>query len=370
MVGGQIPEEVFTEIVKNKYSRVGYVNCFNCLEGRSSFVTKPPIKTFLDELAGFFGGDRAEHTFGNRSAQFAVFNMIAKETKRKGLVLVDSLCHYTSTVNIENVGLKLEEVPHSGYPNYEITAENYRKTLDELEKNKKKPALVLLTHVDPYYGNLVNPKEISDVVKEYDIPFMLNAAYTGGIIPINMKKWGVDFLCLSAHKSMSSMAPLGYLVTNYEYADKVFQTSLQTPGWTKRAFGKKIPNLFGCSIGGLPLISSMLSFDSVKKRVTEWKDKLKEIQWFINKFEDIGEGTMLLGQNPHKHHLMHFDTPLFYELSKKHKRKGFFLAKALEKKGFIGIHKGMTKHIKFSVYDLNKKEKKELLDAFEGIVKA
>ena len=78
---------------------------------------------------------------------------------------------------------------------------------------------------------------------------------------------------------------------------------------------------------------------------------------------------MLLGENPHRHHLLHFETPLLWEISQKHKKKGFFLAKEMEKRGITGVHKGLTKHIKLSVYGLDEGEIKKVKDAFCEIAK-
>jgi Sep-tRNA:Cys-tRNA synthetase len=112
----------------------------------------------------------------------------------------------------------------------------------------------------------------------------------------------------------------------------------------------------------------MLSFDYVKARVKHWEDELKKINDFVDKLEDIGEGDiMLLGERPKRHHLLHFETPLFWEISKKHKRKGFFLAEEMLKRRIVGLHKGLSKHIKLSVYGLSDEERERVLTAFEEI---
>jgi len=186
-------------------------------------------------------------------------------------------------------------------------------------------------------------------------------------MPINMKAMKADFLTVSAHKSMASLGPLGYLVTNFQWAKKAFATSTEKPDWTGRAFGKKIPNIFGCSIGGLPLISSMMTFPLVKERVKRWDEEVNKTEKFIDEMEDIGD-LMVLGERPHRHHLLHFETPDFWEISKAHKRKGFFLSEDLGKCGIVGVHKGLSKHIKMSVYGLGDEEIKSVLDCFKGII--
>ena len=371
MTGGILPREVQENLCNKEWLRVGYSLCFNCLEGRSSLVTKPSVKDHLQKIAEFFGGDVAEHTFGCRAAQFAVMHTareLAKEGSYSDTIIADPNSHYTTNIAAEMNGLKVTEPPHSGYPEYDYSADSFADKIDEVKKDTGKlPALIAVTHVDPYYGNLAPVKEIGKICEENEIPYMVNAAYTGGILPINIKELKADFLTLSAHKSMASLGPLGYLVTTFEHSKKVFQTSKQRPDWSGRAFGKKIPNLFGCSVGGVPLISSMLSFPYVKKRVQNWEKELEKTRRFADDMENLG-GIMLLGQNPHNHHLLHFETPGLWEISQKHKRKGFFLAEELEKRKITGVHKGLTKHIKASVYGLSKEEIKKVRDAFYEIV--
>ena len=105
------------------------------------------------------------------------------------------------------------------------------------------------------------------------------------------------------------------------------------------------------------------------ERVKRWDEELAKIRKFADALEDLGGGEiMLLGQNPHNHHLLHFETPLLWQISQKHKRKGFFLAEALAKHNITGVHKGLTKHIKISVYDLPQEEVDRVIEAFKEII--
>jgi Sep-tRNA:Cys-tRNA synthetase len=365
MRGGIVPRDVQEKLFREGWTEVGYTLCFDCIEGRSSLITKPPIKRHLEELAKFFGGDVAEHTFGCRAAQYAVMKAAreaAEERKLKKTVIADPNSHYSTNIAAEMAGLEVVEPPHTGYPEYRVTLEAYEEKINAVGE----PALVMATHADPYYGNISPVKELGELCYEREIPYMVNAAYTGGVMPVNIKDLKADFLTLSAHKSMASIAPLGYLVTTYEWSKRVFAVSRAAPDWTGRGFGKKIPGLFGCSVGGLPLASSIMSFPMVKERVKEWPYWEKKINDFIDRLEEIDD-LMLLGERPHRHHLLHFETPVFWEISKHHKRRGFFLAEEMFKRGIVGLHKGLSKHVKLSIYGLGDQEIEKVVAAFEEI---
>ena len=370
MTGGLVPEEAKRKLVEEGWLGIGYSACFDCLKGRSSLISKPPIRDFLADIAEFLGGDVAEHTFGCRAAQFAVMKTISDYVRGEGekdyvdIVLADSLCHYTTAITAEAAGLRLEEAPHSGYPEYKVEADVFRQKIEEIRgETGRLPGLIVVTHVEPYYGNLNPAEEVGKIAEEYGIPYMVNAAYTAGVMPLNMRDLHADFLTVSAHKSMASLGPLGFLVTNYGWAKRVFEASKITTEWSGRSFGNKILNIFGCSVGGIPLISAMYSFRHVVDRVGGWEEELAKIQWFIREMEKLND-IMLLGERPHRHHLLHFETPIFWEISKRHKRRGFFLAEEMIKRGIVGLHRGLSKHVKLSLYGLEWSEVKKVRDAF------
>jgi Sep-tRNA:Cys-tRNA synthetase len=371
MRGGIIPEEVKAKV--QDWMDVGYINCYTCIEGRSSFLTNPPIHDFLNEIARFFGGDSAEHTFGCRSAQFSVMKAVSalvKSGEFSNTIVADPLTHYSTNIAAEMNNLEITEPAHSGYPEYQLDPALFEEKIEEVKKKTGKlPALVVVTHADPYNGNIAPVKAIGDICSRHEVPYMVNAAYTAGILPIDMRDIKADFLTVSAHKSMSSFAPIGYLVTNFVWKKEVFAMSKDRPDWSGRVFGKKIPNIFGCSIGGLPLISSMFSFPYVRERVVKWDEEKEKINNFITEMENMGGDIMLLGQRPHEHHLLSFETPIFDEIAESHRKSGFFLADDLKKRRIVGIHKGKTKNIKLSVYAMTDDERGQILQAFSDIIR-
>jgi Sep-tRNA:Cys-tRNA synthetase len=374
MTGGILPSEVHRRLYEEEWTRVGYSTCFECLEGRSSSLGKPPVKEFVEDVAEFFGGDAAEHTFGCRAAQFAAMKTISDYIEKEGsreyskVVVADPLCHYTTAIAAEMTGLRLVEPPHRGYPEYTVDPKGFADRIEEVKRETGKlPGLIIVTNVEPYYGNLNPVKEVGVIAEEYGVPYMVNAAYTAGVMPVNMREMKADFLTVSAHKSMASLGPLGFLVTNYDWAKKAFQTSTLVTSWSGRAFGKKITNIFGCSVGGSPLISAMLSFPYVVERVRGWEGELEKTRWFVDEMEKLGD-VMLVGERLHRHHLLHFETPLFWEVSQHHRRRGFFLAEEVNARGITGLHRGLSKHVKLSIYGLNWDRLKHVRDAFLEIV--
>ena len=333
----------------------GYSVCDYC-PGALHIMKKPNIENFVRELADFVNMDFVLLTNGCREAKFIVMYSI---TKPGDIIVMDSNKHYTSWMAAERVGLKIYEVPNSGYPEFKINPEDYKKVFEEVkEKEGKYPNLALLTHVDGNYGNLVNAKKVGKICGDYKIPFLLNSAYSGGRMPINGKKINADFIAFSCHKSWSSSGPLGFLAIKGEWKNKILKESTK--------YKNKFLEILGCSARACSVLTLMVSFPSIKERVKKWDEEIKKMRWFVKEIEPLG--IKQLGETPHNHDLVFLETPVFDKIAKKHKRKGFFLAEELKSRGIVGIKPGRTKNFKISTYGLSWDQIKYLAESFKEIV--
>ncbi len=341
----------------------GYSVCDVCLEGRVDLLKNPPVDALKQDVAEFLGMDTARFTAGARHAKFAVMSAF-----QKGTLVLDSLAHYTSYTSAELNDMRVFEVPNSGYPDFRIEAERYAETFERVkEETGSYPDLALLTHVDYRYGNLADAEKVGKICEEYEIPFVLNTAYTSGVMEVNGKKLRTAFIVASGHKSWSATAPIGVLATNYEFSDTVFRTSKMRGEWSGRAFTKKELAVFGCSpVFGLPVMTLMASFPRVVERVRHWDEEVEKARWFVREMEKI-EGVQLIGERPKNHTLMHFESPAFHSVAKRHRKRGYFLYHELKRRGVFGVQAGMTKNFKVNIYGLSWDELEKVADAFKDI---
>ncbi|MBY9006155.1 MAG: O-phospho-L-seryl-tRNA:Cys-tRNA synthase [Candidatus Lokiarchaeota archaeon] len=348
----------------------GYSLCDNCLKGRLDKIENPPVIDFLNDVARYFNIDKIMPTAAARESKRIIMEILSKKYPERKIVVVDSLSHYTTYLAIESNNLEIREVPNSGSPEFSLNPVDFEKVIEGIYKEKGDyPLLIVLTHVDYKYGNYNDPKPIAEICKKYDIPFLLNAAYSGGILPIDCNNSNIDFIACSGHKSMASSGPIGLVGFKKKYNKDIMVHSKIQGNLTLKSFPNKICTLMGCPpVYGAPLITLMASFPTIVKRTQEEqvKEESKKANYVIDKIKQIN-GITVLGKLPKFHPLTNVRTKCFEEVAKSHPRRGFFLREEFKERGIIGLLPGISKEMKFNTYGLSWNQVKHLTDAFVEI---
>lgn len=328
----------------------GYSMCDFCT-GSLSDITNPPVREFVRELLPkFLGCDVAAVTHGAREAKFIIMHSMAQ---RGDSIIVDGNRHYTTIVAAERAGLKVIEVPGSGYPEFTIDVNDYEPLIE-----KHRPKLILLTYPDGNYGNLPDAPGLGKIAQKYDVPFILNGAYSVGRMPVNMDEVGADFIVGSGHKSMASAGPCGVLGMKKRWGEVILRRSGE--------YSNKELELLGCTVRGVPLATLMASFPEVVERVQHWEEQVAKAQWFCGELEKLG--FKQLGEKPHKHDLLYFETPLLYDISQRVRERGYFLYKELKSRGIWGPQPGLTKAFKLSTFAATREQLEFVVRSFKAIL--
>ena len=334
----------------------GYAVCDSC-KGSLRITDKPPIKKFLEDVSQFLGMDDTMLTNGARESKFAVIHAL---TKTGDWIVADGNAHYSTLVAAERNGVKVELTRTLGDPTYEIKPEFFASAIDEgTDRNGNLPGLAVATHVDGNYGNVLDVKGISKICHDRGVPLLLNSAYSSGRMPINGKELGVDFIACSAHKSWATGGGnAGLLAIGEEYLDKVLKFS--------EGFPVKPLEILGCSTRGAAMVALISAFPHIVERVKNWDTEVEHAQYMVSRLLESG-GFNLLGTLPKMHDLIAIETPAYDEIASRHKKRGYFLAKELKKRGIVGIKPGRTKKFKFSTYGLDREQLEYLVETFIDI---
>ena len=311
----------------------------------------PIIEEFIQNvLPKFLGADTVRIILGVREGMFNVMHSIVKPGKT---VIVDGNRHYTTIIAAERANLKVVEVPNSGEPEYKINVEDYEGLI-----KKYKPGLIILTYPDGNYGNLPDAKKLGQIAKKYQVPYLINGAYSVGRMPISMKEFGADFIIGSGQKSMASAGPIGVLGMTKKWEKTLLRKS--------KIYPNQEIEFLGSELRGTAFATLIASFFTVLKRVKDWDKQIEKAQWFSKEMEKLG--LEQIGDKPHKHDLMFFKTEPFYKISLKHPKTRFFLYYELKKRGITGIKPGLTKHFKLSTFAASKDDLKKVIQVFKDIL--
>jgi len=363
-VGGRLTTEAMKAMIS---WGDGYSVCDNCRKPfRLDYIEKPPLKDFHVDVAEWLGMAQARTIPGARRG----FQQVAGTYVEKGdPVLIGALAHYTSYLSVELQKGVVREIPKTA--DNHITAEDTANRIEDVVREfGTAPKLLFIDQVDYQFGNMHDVKGIAKVAHQYDIPVLCNGVYTVGIMPVNGKELGVDFIVGSGHKSMAAPAPSGILAATEERADEVFRTTQMEGDITGRTFGIKEVGILGCSLMGAPIVGLLASFPTVKARVEHFDEELTNSKIVVEALRSI-EGTKIVSEYPRKHTLTRVDTTgSFDQVAQTHKKRGFFLSSALGKKGITGIIPGATKVWKINTYGMTRKQADYVADTYLEIAEA
>ena len=91
--------------------------------------------------------------------------------------------------------------------------------LTAFEKALQKGAdVAVFTHISNVFGYILPVEEMAQLCRQYGVPFIVDAAQSAGMLPIDMQKWGADFIAMPGHKGLLGPQGTGLLLCAKEPA--------------------------------------------------------------------------------------------------------------------------------------------------------
>lgn len=182
-------------------------NLYGANPGRSghnmSISAANQVYLCRDALDRFFNGYGAEFVSFFPNCTYALNTAIKGIVKKGDHIIISSLEHNSVLRPVH----KLKEEDFADYSIFKVgkthdeTIENFKKAFD---KNTK---LCIVTAVSNVFGNILPLKELSEVAHNNGAYFFVDGAQGAGIIELDMKKQGIDCLCVPGHKGL--LGPMG-----------------------------------------------------------------------------------------------------------------------------------------------------------------
>lgn len=201
-------------IVKNNIKSI--FNKFGGNPGRSghnmAMETSLMIYSCREALAKLFGAHNTEDVVFCLNCTMAI-NMAIKGILSPGdHVIISSYEHNAVLRPIH----KLKQLGLITYDIADIYENDIDKTLSSYKRLiKRNTKLIIAIHGSNVFGNILPVKEISDIAHKNGAMFLIDAAQTAGVIPINIQELNIDFFCAPGHKSLYGLSGIGILITNH-----------------------------------------------------------------------------------------------------------------------------------------------------------
>lgn len=149
------------------------------------------------DLCDLFGTDDPSRVVFTQNATHALNQALFGLLKPGDHVITSSIEHNAVARPLwalKQRGVEVSEVP--GIPGREFDLEGYDKAF---QTNTK---LVVTLHASNVTGTLLPVKEIGQIAHEHNAYYLLDAAQTAGVFPIDMVRQSVDLLAFPGHKGL------------------------------------------------------------------------------------------------------------------------------------------------------------------------
>lgn len=87
---------------------------------------------------------------------------------------------------------------------------------------KQRPRAAVFTHVSNVFGYILPVAQMAQLCRQYQIPFVVDAAQSAGMLPVSLRDWGADFIAMPGHKGLLGPQGTGLLLCGAELSPMQF----------------------------------------------------------------------------------------------------------------------------------------------------
>ncbi|MCL2497234.1 MAG: aminotransferase class V-fold PLP-dependent enzyme [Symbiobacteriaceae bacterium] len=198
--------EAVTECLKNGVANPGRGGYAMAIE------TGRQVLAVREKAAAFFGLSNPSHVIFTASCTEAINVVMWGALWEGDHVIISSLEHNAVARTVETLrkrGLQVSIVACDHRQGVE-----YDDIIEAIRPNTK---MLIWTHASNVFGTLFDLQALGSLAKEFGLSFMVDAAATAGIYPINMEEMHIDYLACSGHKSLYGPQGIGMLLIGNDY---------------------------------------------------------------------------------------------------------------------------------------------------------
>ncbi len=173
-----------------------------------SMRTSQKIHTVRENVAEFFGAD-CENVIFTSNCTMALNMAIKGVMQNSGHIIISCLEHNS----VSRPVYKLFQDKKITYSVATIYPDSIEKTIESFARliGPDTKAIVCM-HASNVSGYITPINAIGELCRLSNIKFIVDAAQTAGVIPINMEEMKIDILCTAGHKSLFGITGTGLMI--------------------------------------------------------------------------------------------------------------------------------------------------------------
>ena len=165
-----------------------------------------------EELAAFFGLSEPANVCFTPNCTAALGTVIKGVLRDGGHAVISCLEH-------NSVIRPISALPNVTYTEAAVYAGDDERTVESFRRAiQPNTKLVLCTHASNVLGVRLPVEKLGALAQKRGILFAVDAAQSAGILPLDMERDGIDFLCLPGHKALYGPMGSGALLCRRETA--------------------------------------------------------------------------------------------------------------------------------------------------------
>lgn len=240
-----------------------------------------------EKLSDFFGSEGPETVVFTQNCTHAV-NCVLKGLLKKGdHCIISSLEHNAVVRPLVKTGVSYS-VAEVSLTDDDVTVKNF------VEKIKPNTKLIFCTGASNVLGKILPIEKIGDICRKKGIYFGVDAAQTAGVLPIDMKKQNIDFLCIAPHKGLYAPMGIGVLIARKPLPDTIIEggTGTNSSELFQPSFLPERLESGTVNVPGIAGIMGGLEFVKTKGTESIYQNELRLIQMLYKKLEDNEDVTL------------------------------------------------------------------------------
>ncbi len=259
-----------------------------------SMQTAEMIYRCREKAAAFFGLSDPQGVVFTANCTTALNIVIKGIVGESGRVLISDMEHNAVWRTVNSL---------SGGPRYDVA--RWSSDDDEIIDNfrraiTKDTRLIVCTHASNVFGCVFPIARLAQLAHEHGIALCVDAAQTAGVLPINMQRDGIDYLCVAPHKGLYAPMGTGMLLCG----TSVLPSPLVCGGTGSQSIlpqmPYELPERFESgtvNTAGICGIAAGLGFVEMRGREAIYRHEMQLLQYAYDKLLEC-EGVMLYADRP------------------------------------------------------------------------